>query len=111
MSFLHKIRDAFIRFMYGRNGLDQLNQMLFRVLLVIYILAIFIQEGAAGAILSVLIENLFLMPVLSAAFALLPFFYIAIRFPITKSAQKRNWKPHSQSSRPHISEVTILYPQ
>lgn len=32
---------------------------------------------AAGAILSVLIKNLFLMPVLSAAFALLPFFYIA----------------------------------
>lgn len=52
MNFLHKMRDAFIRFMYGRNGLDQLNQMLFRVLLVIYILAIFIREGAAGAILS-----------------------------------------------------------
>ena len=32
---------------------------------------------ATGAILSVLIKNLFLMPVLSAAFALLPFFYIA----------------------------------
>lgn len=30
---------------------------------------------AAGAILSVLINNLFLMPVLSVAFALLPFFY------------------------------------
>ncbi len=30
---------------------------------------------AAGAILSVLIDNLFLLPVLSVAFALLPFFY------------------------------------
>ena len=32
---------------------------------------------AGGVVLSVLIENLFLLPVLSAAFALLPFFYTA----------------------------------
>ncbi len=32
---------------------------------------------AGGAILSILINNLFLLPVLSAAFALLPFFYTA----------------------------------
>ena len=52
MNFLEKMRNALIRFMYGRNGLDYLNQMLFRVLLVVYILALFIREGVAGALLS-----------------------------------------------------------
>ena len=64
---------------------------------------------AAGAILSVLIENLFLMPVLSAAFALLPFFYIANTLSYYEKRTKE--EPHSQSSRPHISAVTILYPR
>ena len=52
MNFLEKMRNALIRFMYGRNGLDYLNQMLFRVLLVVYILALFIREGVAGTLLS-----------------------------------------------------------
>ena len=52
MNFLEKMRNALIRFMYGRNGMDQLNQMLFRVLLVLYILAIFIRDGVAGVVLS-----------------------------------------------------------
>ena len=49
---LQKFQNAILRFMYGRNGLDYLNQMLFRVLLVVYILALFIREGVAGALLS-----------------------------------------------------------
>ena len=52
MNVLDKLKNALIRFMYGRNGLDHLNQMLFRVLLVLYILAIFIREGVFGAVLS-----------------------------------------------------------
>ena len=52
MHILEKIRSALFRFMYGRNGLDYLNQMLFRVLLVLYILCLFIREGIPGALLS-----------------------------------------------------------
>jgi len=52
MSFMNKLRDGLIRFMYGRNGMDQLNQFLFRGTLVLYILYIFLRESLVGAILS-----------------------------------------------------------
>ena len=47
---------------------------------------------AAGIIVSILIGNLFLMPVLAVAFALIPFFYITNTLSITKSRPKKNWK-------------------
>ena len=52
MSFLQKLRDGIVRFMYGRNGMDQLNQFLFRGALVVYILYIFMRDNLVGAILS-----------------------------------------------------------
>ena len=37
MSFFQRIGGAFARFMYGRNGWDQLNQALFRGYLILWI--------------------------------------------------------------------------
>lgn len=36
MGFFQRIGGAFARFMYGRNGWDQLNQALFRGYLVLW---------------------------------------------------------------------------
>ena len=37
MNFLYRMRDALIRFMYGRNGMDNLNRALFGVFLAVYL--------------------------------------------------------------------------
>ena len=42
MKFLYQLRDAMFRFMYGRNGMDELNRVLFGVYLAVYLL------GAVG---------------------------------------------------------------
>lgn len=53
MSFFQKMRDALIRFMYGRNGLDQLNRFLFWVVIVLDIVGIFFggREGIFGVVI------------------------------------------------------------
>lgn len=42
---MNKIRDKFVRFMYGRYGLDQLNQFLLGFLLVCAVLNLFAREN------------------------------------------------------------------
>ena len=37
MGFFQNIRNALIRFMYGRNGMDHLNRALFGVFLAVYL--------------------------------------------------------------------------
>ena len=44
MSFFQKIGNAFARFMYGRNGMDQLNRALF----VVYIALFLVQSIFSG---------------------------------------------------------------
>ena len=39
MGFFHNIRNALIRFMYGRNGMDHLNQALIRSYLLLWLLS------------------------------------------------------------------------
>ena len=39
MGFFHNIRNALIRFMYGRNGMDHLNQALLRLYLLLWLLS------------------------------------------------------------------------
>lgn len=54
MGFFQRIGGAFARFMYGRNGWDQLNQALFRGYLVLWvaqILCSFLKRGLAVRIL------------------------------------------------------------
>ena len=51
MKFLNKIQ----RFMYGRNGLDELNMFLFQVYLVLFILNIFIKSSVLSFIELILV--------------------------------------------------------
>ena len=57
---------------------------------------------AAGIILSVLIDNIFLMPVLSVAFALIPFFYTTS----TLSYYEKNTKEELETA---LSIITTSY--
>jgi hypothetical protein len=66
---------------------------------------------AIGAAFSFLINNLFLMPVLSAAFALLPFLYITSTLAYYEKKPKKNLKPRCRLFQLHISEATIFWPQ
>lgn len=54
MGFFRKIGNAFVRFMYGRNGLDQLNLTLIWVSLAADLVSMFLarRAGLAGIILS-----------------------------------------------------------
>ena len=54
---------------------------------------------AAGIILSVLIDNIFLMPVLSVAFALIPFFYTTS----TLSYYEKNTKEELETTFPEFA--------
>lgn len=40
MSFFRKIGNAIVRFMYGRNGIDQLNTALFRGYMVLFVVQV-----------------------------------------------------------------------
>lgn len=54
MGFFQRISGAFARFMYGRNGWDQLNQALFRgylTLLAAQIVCSFLKKGLAVRVL------------------------------------------------------------
>ena len=53
MGFFQRIGGAFARFMYGRNGWDQLNQALFRGYLVLWaaeLICFFMKKGLAARI-------------------------------------------------------------
>ncbi len=53
MGFFQRIGGAFARFMYGRNGWDQLNQALFRGYLILWIAQImcsFLKKGLAALV-------------------------------------------------------------
>jgi len=50
MGFFQKIGNAISRFMYGRNGLDQLSMGMVAVELVVYVISLFI-GGTVGTVL------------------------------------------------------------
>ena len=52
MSFFQKIQNAIIRFMYGRNGFDQLNRFLFWVVLALDLVCMFL-SGSKSPVWSV----------------------------------------------------------
>lgn len=54
MSFLQRIGNALSRFMYGRNGLDQLGMCMIWLLIAVNLVSICLSRGLLGAILSVL---------------------------------------------------------
>ena len=54
MGFFQKIRNALYRFMYGRNGMDQLN----RAMLIAYLVLWFVQLIVAAVLKSDLITSI-----------------------------------------------------
>lgn len=54
MSFLQRIGNALSRFMYGRNGVDQLGMCMLWVLIAVNVAGAFLSHGIVGAILNVL---------------------------------------------------------
>ncbi|MBQ2061732.1 MAG: hypothetical protein II458_03560 [Oscillospiraceae bacterium] len=54
MSFLQRVGNAVSRFMYGRNGLDQLGRCMLWLLIGVNVISIFLRSGLLGAIFSVL---------------------------------------------------------
>ena len=63
MGFFQRIGGAFARFMYGRNGWDQLNQALFRGYLVLWtaeLICAFLKRGLAVRVLEALLVALML---------------------------------------------------
>ena len=65
MGFLQKIGGAIARFMYGRNGWDQLNQALFRGYLLLWIVEI---------VTAILLKNRLVTGVFNGALFLLMIF-------------------------------------
>ena len=57
------MQNALIRFMYGRNGFDQLNRFLFWVVLILDIASIFLARGEPplGGILSLVVTAAWLL--------------------------------------------------
>ena len=63
MRFLQNIRNALIRFMYGRNGMDHLNQALIRFYLLLWLLSMLLSAlklEKVSAVLNVLMSVLML---------------------------------------------------
>ncbi len=64
MGFFQRIGGAFARFMYGRNGWDQLNQALFRGYLILWVARIvftFLKQGLAVRVCETLLFALTLV--------------------------------------------------
>jgi hypothetical protein len=50
MKILYQLRDAMFRFMYGRNGMDELNRALLGVYLAVYLLGAVMGDGLLGKV-------------------------------------------------------------
>ena len=64
MSFFQRIGGALARFMYGRNGWDQLNQALFRGYLLLWaaeLVCYFLKQGLAARVLESVLFALMLI--------------------------------------------------
>lgn len=63
MSFFQKMQNALIRFMYGRNGFDQLNRFLFWVVLILDIASIFLarKESVIWSVVSLAVTAAWLL--------------------------------------------------
>ncbi len=58
MSFLQRVGNAVSRFMYGRNGLDQMGKCTLWLLIGVNVVSIFLRSGLLGAFFSLLSAGL-----------------------------------------------------
>ena len=63
MSFFQKMQNALIRFMYGRNGFDQLNRFLFWVVLILDVASLFLarRESVIWSLVSWIVTAFWLL--------------------------------------------------
>ena len=54
MSFLQRLGNAVSRFMYGRNGLDQLGKCTLWLMIIVNVIGFFVRSGISGFIINVL---------------------------------------------------------
>ena len=64
MGFFQNIKNAMIRFMYGRNGMDQLNRALFWGYIILWIATIPLSAMELGALSAVLNVAMYAMMIL-----------------------------------------------
>lgn len=83
MGFFRKIGNAIVRFMYGRNGMDQLNRALFWVYLALWL---------AGSLLAVLE-----LEVLSAIFNVV--LYVLLVVILFRMLSKNLYKRREENSK------------
>ena len=83
MGFFRKIGNAIVRFMYGRNGMDQLNRALFWVYIALWL---------AGSILSVMG-----LDVLSAIFNVV--LYVLLVVIVFRMLSKNLYKRREENSK------------
>ena len=57
-NFFYKIRCALARFMYGRNGVDQLGRMMLYGIVALCVLGMFVQRVSAAAKILSFVETL-----------------------------------------------------
>ena len=86
MGMFQRMRDGMIRFMYGRNGMDQLNRALLAVYLVICVLRALFLTGRPNAAGSAALSNL-----LITALALLIFFRMFSKNLYKRREENQRW--------------------
>ena len=86
MGVFQRMRDGMIRFMYGRNGMDQLNRALLAVYLVICVLRALFLTGRPNAAGSAALSNL-----LITALALLIFFRMFSKNLYKRREENQRW--------------------
>ena len=86
MGMFQRMRDGMIRFMYGRNGMDQLNRALLVVYLVLCVFRALFLTGRPNAADSAALSNL-----LITALALLIFFRVFSKNLYKRREENQRW--------------------
>ena len=82
---LYKLRCAVARFMYGRNGMDQLNRVLFWAYLILWLVGGMIAAAAHSSLLSIVFD------VLMWAFMVLIFFRMFSKNLPKRREENQKW--------------------
>jgi len=85
MGFFQSIRNAMVRFMYGRNGVDQLN----KALLVLYIIICFVRAFFVAVLESALLTTI--SDVFVNALAILILFRLFSKNLYKRRAENQRW--------------------
>ncbi len=68
MGFLRSIGNAFIRFMYGRNGMDQLNRALLWAYIAVWVVQMVLSAALESVLVAALLDGLALVLLVAVLF-------------------------------------------